>query len=288
MMNRGNFFIVSVFLITLFGCVSKKQLNDAIQAERIANEGKWQKTEERLQQQQKEIGILKDSLCSKEQWKAQFVSHLIDGYEKAVLLREIKTATFCLQLLITEEPAKYPWAYDSLAFYHYFYGNPLDLARSTSLVNYMIDKGLSINKNNLYLREMKARILLIEQNDTGAIEQFKALFKETGDYTYRWYELYIEIARGNAKNAEAAIQQVLKSDIPVTRKVRLHHLQEQIQENIAVKPSFLYLKGLIQQVKQQYQPMANTLKDALKADPNFYLAAKTLQELRQASQGAIR
>lgn len=283
-----NNWVVFLFLISISSCVSKKQLNDAIQAERRTQADKWLKMEEKVQLQQREIAILKDSLRQKQQWKSQYVSHLIDGYEKAVLLREIKTAALSLQLLITEEPAAYPWAYDSLAFYHYFYGNPLELARSTSLVNYMIDKGLSLNRKNLYLRELKARILLIEQDDTGAVEAFRQLYNETGDFTYRWYELYIEIARGNTKNAEASIQQVLKSDIPATQKVRLHHLQEQIQENLGIKPSFLYLKALIQQVKQQYQPMANTLKDALKADPNFYLAAKTLQELRQASQGTIR
>lgn len=288
MINKGIPYIIFLSVITLLGCVSKKELNSAIQKERISQEEKWQKTEEKIQQQQREISFLKDSLRMKDQWKSQYVSHLTDGYEKALLLGEMKSATLCLQLLITEEPSAYPWAYDSLAFYHYFYGNPLDLARSTSLVNYMIDKGLSLNKNNLFLREMKARILLIEQDDTGAVEAFRQLYKETGDYTYRWYELYIEIARGNIKSAEAGVMQVLKADIPVTKKVRLHHLQEQIKENLAVKPSFLYLKALLLQVKQQYQPMANTLKEALKADPKFYLAAKTLQELSQASQGAIR
>lgn len=278
----------AAFIPVISGCVSKKQMDEAIRTERTNQELKWAKMEEKVQQQEREIVILKDSLREKTRWKAQYVAHIMDGYEKAILLREMKTATNCLQLLITEEPTAYPWAYDSLAFYHYFYGNPVDLARSTSLVNYMIDKGLSLDKRNLYLREMKARMLLIEQDDTGAVDAFRQLFKETGDYTYRWYELYIEIARGNVKTAETAMQQVLKADVPITKKVRLHHLQEQIQENIAVKPSFLYLKAMLQQVKQQYQPMANTLKDALKADSNFYLAAKTLQELRQASQGAIR
>jgi hypothetical protein len=285
---KRNYTIFAAVILIFSSCVSKKQMDEAIRSERNNQELKWAKMEEKVQQQQREIGILKDSLREKSLWKSQYISHLMDGYEKAILLREMKTATLCLQLLITEEPTAYPWAYDSLAFYHYFYGNPVDLARSTSLVNYMIDKGLSLDKSNLYLREMKARVLLIEQDDTGAVDAFRQLFKETGDYTYRWYELYIEIARGNVKNAETAVQQVLKSDVPITKKVRLHHLQEQIQENLGVKPSFLYLKALVQQVKQQYQPMANTLKDALKADPGFYLAAKTLQELRQASQGAIR
>jgi len=285
---KRNYTIFAAVILFFSSCVSKKQMDEAIRTERNYQELKWAKMEEKVQQQQREIGILKDSLREKSQWKSQYISHLMDGYEKAILLREMKTATHCLQLLITEEPTAYPWAYDSLAFYHYFYGNPVDLARSTSLVNYMIDKGLSLDKSNLYLREMKARVLLIEQDDTGAVDAFRQLFKETGDYTYRWYELYIEIARGNVKTAETAVQQVLKADVPITKKVRLHHLQEQIQENLGVKPSFLYLKALVQQVKQQYQPMANTLKDALKADPGFYLAAKTLQELRQASQGAIR
>jgi len=285
---KRNYTIFAAVILIFSSCVSKKQMDEAIRTERNNQELKWAKMEEKVQQQQREIGILKDSLREKSQWKSQYISHLMDGYEKAILLREMKTATHCLQLLITEEPTAYPWAYDSLAFYHYFYGNPVDLARSTSLVNYMIDKGLSLDKSNLYLREMKARVLLIEQDDTGAVDAFRQLFKETGDYTYRWYELYIEIARGNVKTAETAVQQVLKADVPITKKVRLHHLQEQIQENLGVKPSFLYLKALVQQVKQQYQPMANTLKDALKADPGFYLAAKTLQELRQASQGAIR
>ncbi len=285
---KRNYTIFAAVILIFSSCVSKKQMDKAIRTERDNQELKWAKMEEKVQQQQREIRILKDSLREKSQWKSQYISHLMDGYEKAILLREMKTATHCLQLLITEEPTAYPWAYDSLAFYHYFYGNPVDLARSTSLVNYMIDKGLSLDKSNLYLREMKARVLLIEQDDTGAVDAFRQLFKETGDYTYRWYELYIEIARGNVKTAESAVQQVLKADVPITKKVRLHHLQEQIQENLGVKPSFLYLKALVQQVKQQYQPMANTLKDALKADPGFYLAAKTLQELRQASQGAIR
>jgi hypothetical protein len=285
---KRNYTIFTAVILIFSSCVSKKQMDEAIRTERDNQELKWAKMEEKVQQQQREIGILKDSLREKSQWKSQYISHLMDGYEKAILLREMKTATHCLQLLITEEPTAYPWAYDSLAFYHYFYGNPVDLARSTSLVNYMIDKGLSLDKSNLYLREMRARVLLIEQDDTGAVDAFRQLFKETGDYTYRWYELYIEIARGNVKTAETAVQQVLKADVPITKKVRLHHLQEQIQENLGVKPSFLYLKALVQQVKQQYQPMANTLKDALKADPGFYLAAKTLQELRQASQGAIR
>jgi hypothetical protein len=285
---KRNYTIFTAVILIFSSCVSKKQMDEAIRTERDNQELKWAKMEEKIQQQQREIGILKDSLREKSQWKSQYISHLMDGYEKAILLREMKTATHCLQLLITEEPTAYPWAYDSLAFYHYFYGNPVDLARSTSLVNYMIDKGLSLDKSNLYLREMRARVMLIEQDDTGAVDAFRQLFKETGDYTYRWYELYIEIARGNVKTAETAVQQVLKADVPITKKVRLHHLQEQIQENLGVKPSFLYLKALVQQVKQQYQPMANTLKDALKADPGFYLAAKTLQELRQASQGAIR
>ena len=285
---KRNYTIFAAVILIFSSCVSKKQMDESIRTERDNQELKWAKMEEKVQQQQREIGILKDSLREKSQWKSQYISHLMDGYEKAILLREMKTATHCLQLLITEEPTAYPWAYDSLAFYHYFYGNPVDLARSTSLVNYMIDKGLSLDKSNLYLREMRARVLLIEQDDTGAVDAFRQLFKETGDYTYRWYELYIEIARGNVKTAESAVQQVLKADVPITKKVRLHHLQEQIQENLGVKPSFLYLKALVQQVKQQYQPMANTLKDALKADPGFYLAAKTLQELRQASQGAIR
>jgi hypothetical protein len=285
---KRNYTIFAAVILIFSSCVSKKQMDEAIRTERDNQELKWAKMEEKIQQQQREIGILKDSLREKSQWKSQYISHLMDGYEKAILLREMKTATNCLQLLITEEPTAYPWAYDSLAFYHYFYGNPVDLARSTSLVNYMIDKGLSLDKSNLYLREMRARVMLIEQDDTGAVDAFRQLFKETGDYTYRWYELYIEIARGNVKTAETAVQQVLKADVPITKKVRLHHLQEQIQENLGVKPSFLYLKALVQQVKQQYQPMANTLKDALKADPGFYLAAKTLQELRQASQGAIR
>jgi len=285
---KRNYTIFAAVILIFSSCVSKKQMDEAIRTERNNQELKWAKMEEKVQQQQREIGILKDSLRENSQWKSQYISHLMDGYEKAILLREMKTATHCLQLLITEEPTAYPWAYDSLAFYHYFYGNPVDLARSTSLVNYMIDKGLSLDKSNLYLREMRARVLLIEQDDTGAVDAFRQLFKETGDYTYRWYELYIEIARGNVKTAETAVQQVLKADVPITKKVRLHHLQEQIQENLGVKPSFLYLKALVQQVKQQYQPMANTLKDALKADPGFYLAAKTLQELRQASQGAIR
>lgn len=282
------FIYIACGLLALGSCVTNKALETRLAAERKISDGQIENLKTQIGSQQREIIVLKDSIRQFEIWQSQFDKHWMDIYEKALLVGDMKTATTALQVLITQDPDKYPWAYDSLAFYHYFHANPQELSRNTSTVSYMIDKGLSFNADNLYLLELKARILLIDQDDTGAVALFSSLFDKTGDYTYKWYTLYIEIMRGNVKSAETEVNKVISGTIATLKKVRLDHLPEHIRENVPVKAAFLYLRGMIQQLRGQYQPLANTLKESLKIYPQFYLAAKTLDELRQASQGMIR
>lgn len=275
-------------LISIQACVTKKDFEARITSEKISHDEQFTALKKQMSAQNLEIAILKDSIRNQEQWKKEMQRNLIAVYEKAAYVQDIPTARTSLQMLLTLSPDMNTWAYDSLAFYHYFHSNPQDLARSTFSVNYYLREGLKLDSSNLFLQELKARVLLIEQNDTGSYSLFNKLYNKTGDYTYLWYMAYIEAARGNIKTLEKSVNKVLSSDILPTKKVRLDHLPEHLRESVPVKPAFLYLKSVIYQSKGQYQQMANTLKESLKLYPDFYLSNKTLAELRQASQGTIR
>lgn len=274
-------------ILILQNCVTKKDFDARLNSERRTSNEQLVALQSQITNQGREITILKDSIRNQELWKKEFRQNLVNIYEKAAYVQDIPTARASLQMLLTLSN-EYPWAYDSLAFYHYFHASPQDLARSTFSVNYYIREGLKIDSSNLFLREIKARVLLIEQNDTASYSLFNQLWEKTGDYTFLWYMSYIEAARGNIKALEKTVNKILSSDILPTKKVRLDHLPEHLREVVPVKPAFLYLRSVIYQSKGQYQQMANVLKESLKIYPDFYLGSKTLAELRQASQGAIR
>lgn len=277
-----------ILTVALGSCVTGKVLDERLAAERKASEARIQELQSGMAAQNREIIILKDSVRAAAEWKRRYEQHLENIYDNALLARDMRTATYALQALVTENAENYTWAYDSLAFYHYFHTSIQELARNTATVHHMIKKGLDINPDNLFLKEMKARVFLIEQRDTASITLFRELFDSTGDYTYQWYATYIELMRGNVKKAETVIRKVL-NDNPVTmKKVRLDHLPEHLQEKAPVRAAFLYLRSMVEQSKQQYQASVNTLKEAMKVYPDFYLAAKGLEEIRQASQGMYR
>ena len=274
--------------LILVACVTPKQLEEKLLAERNANDKKLAEIQQKLYNQRAAIAMLNDSVLNAEKRMNETVKTGMDVYEKSLLVHDYKTATSALQFITTLKPNDYIWAYDSLAFYHYFYADVRDLTRSTYTLQYFINKGLSLNKNNRFLLELKARTLLIEQDDTASLKLFNELFNATSDLTYKWYAIYIELARNNIKSSEAEINKILAQEISGLKKVRLDHLPEHIRESVNAKAAFIYLRSIIYQSKGQYQKVADTLKEALKLDPNFYLAAKSLEELKQASQGMYR
>ena len=52
--------IIALIILLISGCVSKKQLDEAMRAERVQQVETLAKMEQKLAQQQLEIGILKD------------------------------------------------------------------------------------------------------------------------------------------------------------------------------------------------------------------------------------
>ena len=73
-MRQIIFLFLSGFLFT--NCVSNKQLQVALAEERGINEANMGKLNSSLLLQQREIGILKDSIRLQQQWKKTYVSHL--------------------------------------------------------------------------------------------------------------------------------------------------------------------------------------------------------------------
>ena len=69
--------------------------------------------------------------------------------------QDYQTAITALSMMTTEDSAQYPWAVDSLAFYHFFYLNIPGLVKNPATALHYCDKGLASNPNNEFLTELK-------------------------------------------------------------------------------------------------------------------------------------
>jgi hypothetical protein len=147
---------------------------------------------------------------------------------------------------------------------------------------FFVDKGLSLNNNNEYLKEIKGKLLLEQGKDTLSYNMFFELWKNTQNYTYYWDMAFIETARGKIAVVDSMIQQIMKAPDNMEKKVRLAHLEAQIQEEVPAKAAFLYLNSLLQNSRHDVLGAAQSLQEALKISPKFYAAQRTIVELHRA------
>ena len=207
---------------------------------------------------------------------------IIASYETAQKAQDYQTACAFLVQLAAEDSASNKWAYDSLAFYHYFYLFTPGTVRNTHTGKYYAQKGLDLNPANDFLQEIKAKLELEEQKVGSAEATFQNLWRKTNDYTYWWILSFIEAhAKGNLKKADSMITMAITEPAAKGKTVRMEHIQERIRETVSAKAAFLYLKATLLMVNKDLTGSAQLLNEALKESPDFYAAKRSIYDMTQ-------
>ncbi len=178
------------------------------------------------------------------------------------------------------------WAYDSLAFYHYYYAANPATVRNPSVAMFYADKGLSVNNQNEFLKDIKGKLLLEQGKDTLSYEMFESLWKATKNYSYYWDMAFIETARGRLDVVDKMIQEVLNAPDNLTKKVKMEHLQAQVIEEVPAKAAFLYLNALLQNSRRDMMGSAESIKASLQLAPKFYAAQRFIVDMQRAASQA--
>jgi tetratricopeptide (TPR) repeat protein len=170
-----------------------------------------------------------------------------------------------------------------LAYYHYFYKVIPGMVRSSKTPMFYTQKGLNKNPNSLFLRDIKAKLLLEEGKDTAAFQMFEVMWNETKDPTYYWDLTWIQIARGRMVEADSMITVALGDANLKDKKVAMEHIQAQLTERVSTEAAFLFLKYQLAVANRNIMQGAEFLQKALEIEPNFYAARRSIMDLQRMS-----
>lgn len=199
--------------------------------------------------------------------------------------QDYQTAITALSMMATEDSAQYPWAIDSLAFYHFFYLNIPGLVKNPTTAIHYCDKGLASNPANEFLTELKGKLLLSQGKDSMALQLFTGLWNKNKDYTYLWEITFLNLATGKFAQCDSTIKMVLNQPDAATKKVRFTHPEVAMQESIDARAAFLFFDALMKNNQGNFIAAAETLSKCLEYSPNFYLAKKGIYEMQQNASG---
>lgn len=215
--------------------------------------------------------------CSTKSKKTD-ISEDLKAYQLAQKAQDYNTACGLLLRIVAKDSAGQPWAYDSLALYHYAYLTQPGLMRNPATPMFFTERGLTLNSTNPFLLEMKAKLLLEEKNDTLAFSILTNLWNKTHDYTYLWDMTLIEMIRGNVRDVDSVVKMVLTSPEPVNKTVRII---DQVQQTVNARAAFLWIKASMINRNGDYKTVYDLLMEATKLSPDFLYVRKALSELQQ-------
>ena len=177
------------------------------------------------------------------------------------------------------------WAWDTLAYYHYFYKVTPGAVRNPETALFYVNKGLAVSSNNEFLKDIKAKLVLEKGDDSTAYTMFEEMWNSTQNPTYFWDLTWLEVARGNVPKALQMIDQAMNDSMIMSGMVTMEHIQAQITENVKSEAAFLFLKYQIEFSKQNIMKGAEYLQKCVEIDPNFYAAKRSIMELQRYSAG---
>jgi hypothetical protein len=213
-----------------------------------------------------------------------------NGYKKAYDLSQkagdhVSSSQILLQWVANDSSIG-QWAYDSLAFYHYYYAANPATVRNPSVSLFYVEKGLALNGKNEFLKDIKGKLLLEQGKDTLSYNTFMELWNTTNNYSYYWDMAFIETARGKMNVVDSMIQVIMKAPDNLTKKVKMEHLQAQVIEEVPAKAAFLYLNALLQNSRRDMIGSAESIKEALQIAPKFYAAQRFIVDMQRAASQA--
>ncbi|MBS3915938.1 MAG: hypothetical protein KG003_15685 [Bacteroidetes bacterium] len=266
-----------------FSCVSVKKY-EAQNADILQLKTDLKQADSKLISQNMQLNLVRDSiqlLQKQEKEKAIFSTYnLFKNTSKA---GDYSTSVVYLNQLLQLDSSQAYWIYDSLAFYHYLYlMTPGGSFVPKSALVYA-EQGLKLNPQNEFLIDIRAKMLLLFQNDKEALAIYNDLWEKTGDNTYLWNIAYIHlIIYQDVKKTESIVSEVLKSPNVAVKKVRITAIDERRVDQIPSKAAFLFLRGLMQANSGQLVKATKTLEEVVKMAPEYTTAKRYLMEVKNA------
>lgn len=204
------------------------------------------------------------------------------AYKMGLMASDYHAASGALLLWLSEDSSIQKWAYDSLAYIHYFHlGASGNQVRNPKTPLYYTEEGLKQNPKNAFLREIKAKLLLEQGKDTASMVMFRDLYDETKDQTYWWDMCFVEMARGNVMGCDSMVTLALSDAKIGNQKVRMEHIAAGISESVNAKAAFIYLQALMLRGAGDIMASANALEAALKEEKDFYAAKQSILDLQR-------
>lgn len=212
----------------------------------------------------------------------QKTSSLEKAYKMGLQAGDYHAASNALVLWLNQDSSIQKWAYDSLAYMHYFHlGGNNEQVRNPKTPLYYAEAGLKQNTKNTFLREIKAKLLLEQGKDTASMVMFRDLYDETKDQTYWWDMCFVEMARGNVMGCDSMVTLALADPKVSEKKVRMEHIAAGVAESVNAKAAYIYLQALMLRGAGDIMASANALEAALKEDKNFYAAKQSVLDLQR-------
>ena len=203
-------------------------------------------------------------------------------YRMGVSAGDYHAASNALVLWLNQDSSIQNWAYDSLAYIHYFYlGGSSEQVRKPKTPLFYAEAGLKRNPKNTFLREIKAKLLLEQGKDTASMVMFRDLYDETKDQTYWWDMCFVEMARGNVMGCDSMVTIALADPKVGDKKVRMEHIAAGVSESVNAKAAYIYLQALMLRGTGDIMASANALEAALKEEKNFYAAKQSILDLQR-------
>lgn len=212
----------------------------------------------------------------------QKTDSLEKSFKMAVAAGDYRAAGNALVLWLNQDSSIQTWAYDSLAYIHYFHlGGSGEQVRNTKTPLFYAEAGLKRNPKNTFLREIKAKLLLEQGKDTASMVMLRDLYDETKDQTYWWDMCFVEMARGNVMGCDSMVTLALADPKVGEKKVRMEHIAAGVTESVSAKAAYIYLQALMLRSAGDVMASANALEAALKEDKNFYAAKQSVLDLQR-------
>ncbi|MEK0440978.1 MAG: hypothetical protein RLZZ504_1894 [Bacteroidota bacterium] len=212
----------------------------------------------------------------------QKTDSLEKSYKMAVAAGDYRAAGNALVLWLNQDSSIQNWAYDSLAYIHYFHlGGSGEQVRNPKTPLYYAEAGLKQNAKSTFLREIKAKLLLEQGKDTASMVMLRNLYDETKDQTYWWDMCFVEMARGNVMGCDSMVTLALADPKVSDKKVRMEHIAAGVAETVNAKAAFIYLQALMLRGAGDVMASANALEAALKEDKDFYAAKQSILDLQR-------
>jgi hypothetical protein len=212
----------------------------------------------------------------------QKTDSLEKSFKMAVAAGDYRAAGNALVLWVNQDSSIQTWAYDSLAYIHYFHlGGSGEQVRNTNTPLFYAEAGLKRNPKNTFLREIKAKLLLEQGKDTASMVMLRDLYDETKDQTYWWDMCFVEMARGNVMGCDSMVTLALADPKVSEKKVRMEHIAAGVTESVSAKAAYIYLQALMLRSAGDVMASANALEAALKEDKNFYAAKQSVLDLQR-------